>query len=165
MNEDDRIFFEGAERYSVVLVASTVEKMLNECRRAATLETGGILAGQYSKDHRTAVVTHLTGPPSDSKRGRWCLVRGLRGLREWLVALWERRVAYYLGEWHYHPGGAAVPSAQDDRQMIEIARTGSFRCPEPVLVIVGGTQGQFEVSATVYDKSGKRYRLSQCNHE
>ncbi len=42
---------------------------------------------------------------------------------------------YYLGEWHYHPGGAPVPSSCDADQLRAIALEDRYKCPEPILVI------------------------------
>lgn len=69
-------------------------------------------------------------------------MRGTAGLQGWLNRLWngnERR--YYLGEWHFHPGGAPEPSRMDIKQMGKIARSSSYKCPEPILLVVGGSAG------------------------
>jgi hypothetical protein len=79
-------------------------------------------------------------------------VRGVSGLGKWLKQLWShRRRRFYLGEWHFHPFGSPMPSTQDDIQMKEIAQLFESRCPEPVLLIVGGDpKGGWSLGAFVY---------------
>jgi proteasome lid subunit RPN8/RPN11 len=115
------------------------ERCLREARRysasSGSAETGGILVGRYSEDLRTAHVIRALGPPSDSRRGPAWFVRGVRGLQRALVRLW-RNHEYYLGEWHYHPG-APNPSSTDVTQISTIAASEDYRCPEPILCIIG----------------------------
>lgn len=117
----------------------TLTEVLNSCRDFAPAETGGILVGYYNGVLDCAVVTDASERPSDSESGRTWLVRGTAGLQGWLDRLWSRsKRRYYLGEWHFHPGGAPEPSPMDIKQMGKIARSPSYRCPEPVLLLVGG---------------------------
>lgn len=59
-----------------------------------------------------------------------------------LDELWRRsKRRYYLGEWHFHPGGAAEPGPTDTEQMAKIMQSASYKCPEPVLLLVGGPAG------------------------
>lgn len=113
---------------------------MESCRRSAPEETGGILVGFYTGALDCAVVTGASERPPDSESGRTWFVRGTVGLQRWLDRLWRRsRRRYYLGEWHFHPGGDPEPSLTDAKQMGEIAGNASYRCPEPVLLLVGGS--------------------------
>lgn len=134
----DLTFASDDGRYRVVLNAGVVERMLAECVRATPVETGGVLAGRYSADRTTAVVTHMSGPPKDSQQGRFWLLRGVSGLRDWLEGLWKKRAAFYLGEWHFHPNSGPAPSPTDRAQMEAVSLSSRYNCPEPLLVIVGG---------------------------
>ena len=108
------------------------------CTAAGRRETGGILVGSYTSDRSTALVTEAAPPPPDSSRGRWTFVRGVVGLRELLNRRWAgSRRRYYVGEWHFHPTKVLRPSADDIQQMGIIASTRSYRCEQPILVIVG----------------------------
>lgn len=111
--------------------------MLRHCRKAKGNETGGVLAGRYSDDLACAIVTAASGAPPDSSAGRSWFRRGLEGLQGWIGRLWKDK-SYYLGEWHYHPFAAPDPSGTDVSEMNDIAATESYKCPEPLLVIVGG---------------------------
>lgn len=152
---DDQIFAGANGKYRVVLTAGVLVQLFSQCRRALGNETGGVLAGKYSDDKRSAVVTHLSSLPTDSKAGRTWLVRGVKGLKAWLASLWHSNSGYYLGEWHFHPGGSSDPSATDTQQMRLIAQSAQYRCPEPILVIIGGvTDENWSISVTVFPREG-----------
>lgn len=127
------------KRFGIRVADGAMEEILRRCIDSHPLETGGILVGYYNECHDCALVTMVTGPPSDSKSGRSFFYRGVRGLQRWLTNLWvneERR--YYLGEWHYHPHGLPFPSRRDSLQMEEISNDSEYHCPQPVLVVAGG---------------------------
>jgi integrative and conjugative element protein (TIGR02256 family) len=124
-------------RFNLELPGAIIEAMLERCSRSYPMETGGILIGHYSDDSRFAHITDLVPAPSDSISKRFSFQRGIRGIQKFLNQMWPRR-RYYLGEWHFHPDGSASPSDTDENQMRSIAYSGSYHCPEPVLMIIGG---------------------------
>lgn len=115
-----------------------VANLLQICRNAGQLETGGILVGYYTPEHDWAFVTDVSGPPSDSRAASTWFYRGIQALQDWLHHLWLRRTTFYLGEWHFHPNGTPDLSSLDIEQMNSIARSRKYQCPEPVLVVIGG---------------------------
>lgn len=127
------------------------------CHQSGGLETGGLLVGRYNEAHDTAIVTRVWGPPEDSVRRRTSFWRGIRGLQRKLDSLWKAR-EYYLGEWHYHPGGAGQPSETDISQMARIARAPQYNTPEPILIVVGGSD--WEVVAYVFPQRHPPVRLA-----
>jgi integrative and conjugative element protein (TIGR02256 family) len=137
-------------QFNLELPGQIVDEMLQRCARSYPLETGGVLVGYYSDDSRFAHVTNLVPAPDDSISSRFSFHRGVRGLQQFLNRMWMRR-RYYLGEWHFHPGGSASPSGTDGDQMKSIAYAGSYHCPEPVLLILGGNPPQqFTIKSYVY---------------
>jgi integrative and conjugative element protein (TIGR02256 family) len=125
-------------RFTVYFKDSLLNKILNHCERASGLETGGILVGYYSNS-LVAHITQLSGPPLGSAASPFSFSRGIVGLQPWLNKLWySRPKIYYLGEWHYHPGSSPQPSNQDATEMALISLAPRYRCPEPLLFIVGG---------------------------
>lgn len=137
-------------RFGMEIQQAALARALVICERAGTAETGGIIVGHYTVKHDCAVVTELRGPPNDSEAGRTWFVRGAQGLTDYLRSLWTRERRYYLGEWHFHPRASAQPSRQDTGQMQEIARDPRYRCPEPLLLIIGGSPPEaYELSAFV----------------
>ncbi len=146
-------------RFRVRVGSRHLATLLTMCRESESLETGGLLVGRYSEGHDTAVVTRVWGPPKDSIRRQASFWRGTRGLQRKLDSLW-RTQEYYLGEWHYHPSGAAQPSKTDIRQMVRIAESPEYNCLEPVLIVVGGTRPtELEVVAHVFPRHHSPIRL------
>lgn len=137
-------------RFRVHVPGATIRRLLHLCRSSGTLETGGILVGGYSATLDCARVSAASGPPGDSVRGPSWFQRGTRGLQKWLESRWASRGDHYLGEWHFHPYAAPVPSSTDLLQLGRIARSADYRCPEPILLIVGGDPaGKWLISAHV----------------
>jgi len=135
--------------------------MIKLCRKAGDRETGGILVGHYDGSLRTAVVARVSGAPRGSQHGAASFYRAVGHLQQLLDRLWSGGGGYYVGEWHYHPGGAPEFSQRDRTQMLEIARSREYSCPEPVLVIIGGDpNGAWRLSANVFLRSGEVIPLS-----
>lgn len=144
-------------RFRVVIGEDQLERLVHLSRKAGRVETGGILVGSYSEVQDTAVIARVTGPPRDSRAGRSFFDRGTRGLQALLDRLWRSEHEYYLGEWHFHPGGEAEPSDEDRRQMRSFATCADVRCPEPILLIVGGyPETGRSVRAFVYPNGDQR---------
>lgn len=98
-------------------------------------------------------MSDVSRAPRDSKSGTTWFYRGIAGLQAWLYRLWEEE-RYYLGEWHFHPSARPVPSDTDLRQIKEISESPKYCCPEPVLLIIGGTPSSaWEVAAYVSPRS------------
>jgi integrative and conjugative element protein (TIGR02256 family) len=150
-------------RFGIRLQAAHIASLIAECQKAGSQESGGILIGHYSRDHAMAFVTEVTSAPIDSKRGNTWFDRGVRGLKSKLQLSWRKASTFYLGEWHFHPGAAPNPSPVDSAQMVEIAISPHYACPEPILLIVGGTEAHRTVAGYVYEKGAQRHTLSQCD--
>lgn len=129
-------FRSADRRFGLIISNCRLARLYARCAAAHPMETGGVLIGRYNARRDTAIVALASGPPPDSKNERSRFYRGTQGLNALLERWWGKQ-RYYLGEWHYHPDGAAVPSATDIRQMQEIASDSAAHCPEPVLLIIG----------------------------
>jgi integrative and conjugative element protein (TIGR02256 family) len=125
-------------RFGLDLHQPVLDDVLRQCERSYPMETGGILIGHYSADLTLAQVTDVVPAPGDSTSKRFSFERGIRGLQSVLQRLWAER-KYYLGEWHFHPGNSPQPSSTDFEQMRRISTSGGYHCPEPVILVVGGT--------------------------
>lgn len=125
-------------RFGLNIEEKEFSKILKDCEQSDGHETGGILVGQYTKNHDCALTTVVTTAPNDSNKKRTTFFRGFEGLSAILGDLWKKKKEYYLGEWHFHPFAAPTPSGTDIDQMHEIAQTASYKCPEPVMLIIGG---------------------------
>ena len=124
------------------------------CTDAGSSETGGILVGHYSEDLSLAIVLEATPPPTDSRRGHTWFVRGVGGLRDMLSKRWRAKErTYYVGEWHFHPAFEPKPSEVDFSSARAIANDQALHCPEPILLIIGGTKKTgYEMRAFVVTK-------------
>jgi hypothetical protein len=90
--------------------------------------------------------------------------RGTSGLQGLLNRFWRREHQYYLGEWHFHPDASPVPSRVDNRQLAEIARDLQYRCPEPVLLIIGRSPPtRWDAAAFVFLRGRGRVPLREDN--
>lgn len=157
-------FWSPDKRFGLRIGAETATKLLDLCARARGCEVAGILVGYYTDAHSCAIVTDASGLPEDSTAGHSWVHRGIKGLQEWLSALWQKRVRqYYLGEWHFHPGAAPDPSDVDARQLNEIAGSQKYRCPEPVLLIIGGTPAADWTARAFVFANGKN-SVELCGH-
>ena len=152
-------------RFAVVVEHEQVERFVRYCTEAGLQETGGILIGRYSDGLDRAIVTRVTGPPRDSRAGRAFFRRGTKGLQGLLNRLWRGDPEYYLGEWHFHPAAPGTPSSVDLDQMRTIATSLAFRCPEPLLLIVGGLPPvEWSINAFVYP-AGDQLQLHEVLEE
>lgn len=149
--------------YAVTISEFSLETMLKTIETASSNETGGVLMGSYSSDLSTAVIKNVTGPPSDSKSGKTWFSRGVVGLKKLFQQLWSENI-YYLGEWHFHPHGSANPSSTDITQMINISKTAKFKCPEPILLIIGGSVEEYEMRCFIFP-NGKLIELFRKSYD
>lgn len=146
------LFRDGRGRFEVQIEALAKQVMLHLCENAGGHETGGILIGHYDSSRVRAIITEATARPVDSESGRFTFRRGKAGLRELLQQRWFHGT-HYLGEWHFHPGGSAQPSFCDEHAMERIAKSPGYACPEPILLIVGGSPpDSLDMSVTVFPR-------------
>ena len=166
MPEEPREFWSTDGHFGARLEGAALRAILDWCRKSGKSETGGILVGRYSDDRRLATITAASAPPSDSRAGHSWLLRGVRGLHSWLERLWKDEAGYYVGEWHFHPFSPATPSRQDIAQMKRIAKSESYQCAEPILLVIGGNPaGAWTMRLEVHSRAGNRHELSmQTNH-
>lgn len=132
-------FWSDSNQFGMRIFEPEIDLLLQLCKQSGSVETGGILIGTYSPALDCAVVSEVTPPPPDSRRGRYWFIRGIKGLKSKLKFLWNKKQKFYLGEWHFHPGGVPQPSCRDIDGMRGISESPKYKCPEPILLIVGGS--------------------------
>lgn len=125
------------ENITILFDESKLLNYIDDHIRNSDKETGGVLCGYYTEDKVSAVITDFLEPTKDSILGRASFVRGISGLKEMLDEKWNEG-KYYLGDWHLHPYSSPSASWQDVSQLIQNSRDGSLKCPEPIMVIIGG---------------------------
>ena len=122
------------------VVVEALESVRREAERAWPAETGGVLLG-YEPDGSDVVVTAVTGPGPNALHARSAFVPDDLYHARVIAGVYEssgRRVTY-LGDWHSHPGGAAVPSRKDKRTLRAMARFRGGRTPNPVMLLAAGS--------------------------
>lgn len=149
--KNDNLYFGDSNLYRVIIPKDIYDDMKSYCNKSYPNETGGVLVGNYSSDQSTANVVKITPPPPNSRGTRYGFKRTNTGVKVFLDSLWEQGL-YYIGEWHYHPSAHAVPSSTDIEQMITLAKDGRLKCPEPILVIIGGDLKNAEIFVGVFNK-------------
>ncbi|EHK7195921.1 TPA: hypothetical protein JZ896_002664 [Escherichia coli] len=161
MNIKDVTFSCVSAEYMVNLSSSSLQQVIEECIKAGMNETGGILIGSYSEDGSTAFIVEATARPADSIARRTTFQRGIKGLKPLLDSRWKTG-KYYIGEWHFHPGGSSEPSADDFMSMTNISSNPNYQCQEPVMIILGGNpSGLYSLSANVFPRGKLPIRLTQ----
>lgn len=135
-------------RFAVAIERRPLAFMIATSLSASTMETGGILIGRVSDDGR-AVICEATNKPRGSRFTWRSFLRRTEGLAALLKDRWSKN-EYYLGEWHSHPGGSAMPSPQDRATMRGIAADRNYDCREPILVIIATRDKAAEVSVHVF---------------
>jgi integrative and conjugative element protein (TIGR02256 family) len=127
--------------YSTVWLAmSASQAMLDEANRAAQLETGGVLLGYISPiGHLDVVVELALGPGPSARHAEHHFDPDADWQQRQISAVYSAsgRTCTYLGDWHTHPNGTAVPSPRDRKTARHIARTRTARTPHPVMAILG----------------------------
>ena len=119
--------------YGVKLPDQELEYIHSLCMNSYPYETGGILIGRYSDDLKWAEITTTRGIITKLKRA------------------WQKQ-QYYLGEWHYHPNASPKPSALDLKTMVNLSKDEDLGCPEPILLVIGGSSSNWLQYIGVYVK-------------
>lgn len=114
-------------------------------------ETGGMLLG-YEADNREIVVTHLIGPGPGARHARFGFypdsVYQQSALEAHFHATNGRET--YLGDWHTHPHSNNCLSRVDKKTLARIARTPASGIRTPIMAILGGGAGTWELGAVRY---------------
>jgi integrative and conjugative element protein (TIGR02256 family) len=118
-----------------VLIRHEVREFLDEAVVSSrnSPESGGILIGSYRGPHVEVIA--WTGPGNRDRRGWVSFVRKDKSHQERAAKAWAstQGTQTYIGEWHSHPSGNAIPSGIDHRAWREISSTSSW---SSVFVIV-----------------------------
>jgi integrative and conjugative element protein (TIGR02256 family) len=149
-------FSSSNHRFRVEIEWVQVQHLFNVCATSYPYETGGILVGFYNESLDCAIITKAFLEPIDSQKNKIRFVRGIHGLQKKLNDLWVKRQAYYIGEWHFHPGGQSVPSKTDRKQMFEFASSKKINCPEPILFIISGKNNSDDFHYNSYVFANKK---------
>jgi integrative and conjugative element protein (TIGR02256 family) len=76
-------------------------------------ETGGILLGRGPDETGVVRVERAGDAGPRAEREADYFLRDLKHAKELADAAWEESEAVWIGEWHTHPTGLAMPSSRD----------------------------------------------------
>lgn len=155
MNHKILKFISEDKRFIINIPPACIEQLLSNIEGKDT-ETGGVVIGKYSEDLRTAFVEFISDEPPDSKSGFNWFIRGVKGLSQ-LFKRFKSQKSFYIGEWHFHPESSTNPSGTDKTQLSEIAFSNNYKCPEPIMIIIGGNIKKFKVSVFIMIKKINRF--------
>lgn len=153
---DDLFFSDKRKTFKICISQNLINEIHELCHVSLPNETGGILIGSYTDNYTCAKITEVLKAPTDSESGPTWFFRGTSGVKKKLDRLWKEKKQFYIGEWHYHPNSSSNLSYQDVKQMISISNDYAYKCPEPILLIIGGNQLSWEYSSYVFPK-GKEF--------
>lgn len=109
----------------------------DEVLKRPTVETGGALFGWRTPE---GIVVDGAGDPGPRAKHR---PRSFQTDRRHTQRLIDQVHAEsdgaikFIGSWHSHPGGGAVPSPRDSATAAEISADGPVGLPEPTILVVG----------------------------
>lgn len=106
-----------------------------------SVETGGVLFGEHHEATKVAWVDDVIGPPPDSHQAPDAFICGTAGVEDinQKKADLSGSTSAYVGMWHTHPEGMALPSETDLAGMAQILETSKPAPRQAVLLIVGGS--------------------------
>lgn len=117
-------------------------------------ETGGMLLGFTGVDPGELVITGAAAAGPNAVRSRGGFRPDGPWQREELARRYREsgRVTTYLGDWHSHVCGQAIPSKKDLRTAKKIARTSGARMPHPLTLIVACEDDRWLVAGYRYNR-------------
>lgn len=130
------------------------------------LETGGMLLG-YVACNGESVVAEIIGPGPKAKHGRYRFTPD----GEYQQSILERHFREtngsetYLGDWHTHPGGKAIPSYLDKKTLGRIALEPSSGILHPVMAILGGGNKSWTLGAVRFNAIERRLMFNNYQVE
>ena len=118
---------------SVHLLKKHKKKLVNFCNKYSPNECGGILMGHYDESLKKAYIKNIFFS-KENVVSRGTVLTEAKKVNILLKVLWRFTLGncYFIGTWHSHPNGVAIPSQTDDETMIKIAKTNSCNCSRPV---------------------------------
>lgn len=136
----------------VALSAEHLARLADEMGRAGSREIGGVLVGEHLGGERFALLdfsvqrrgggrAHFRRDPAEAAAFVDACIASRGG---------DPVRVNYLGEWHSHPGCAAVPSSVDVAQMREIVDDPDQPALFSVLLVVGLVGRTLQMSLTLF---------------
>lgn len=131
-----RHYKEPITNLSLLIGEEFIEIITSISQKFYPKEIGGFLIGAYIEGDRTAKVMEIR-IPAKFANGVTRFYRDTQDLNLYLQELQKSNSELlYLGEWHSHPNGPAVPSHVDKVTMLKIARDPKTKIKNPIMGIM-----------------------------
>jgi hypothetical protein len=110
-------------------------------------ETGGILIGGYDFERKTIYLIDTILSPEDSEEFPNAYVRGIKGVKEQLVAYEKQTFDHlkYVGEWHSHPKNCSLRTSSDDRVLFASIQKEMEAIGFPPLMLIAGDNNSYQL--------------------
>lgn len=135
---------------SLRIPTKVVKAMEDEAERHHPNETGGVLLGYFRNGEADRIqVTEQVGPGPEARHQRHRFDPDGDWQAEKVAEHYARsdRLESYLGDWHSHPDCGGKPSALDRSTAKKIADCEEARAPRPLIVILHGEPGNWNLAA------------------
>ena len=137
----------------VIVPVSCLKKMFRYAKSYFPNECGSWLSGNYPNQSECRI-TGVSKVPKDSDHDATTFRRGVVGFEEVGQA--------YVGEWHSHPCGVAIPSDVDNSTMEDNRDCKLSGCASPLMMIVSiDTRGKYEANIFMYRRDGVLVKLKE----
>jgi integrative and conjugative element protein (TIGR02256 family) len=120
---------------TVFLDSHARDVVATESRRRRLRETGGALFGFADGDDVVVACAYGPGPYARHRRTSFEPHRPTTEAVMGAVREASSQRYRFLGSWHTHPAGAAVPSFRDAQTVAEIAAEADVLLPQPLAII------------------------------
>jgi len=125
-------------------------------------ERGGILIGEFRGPH--IAITEMTLPGKNDEGSLFRFIRKDRSHQQSALTAWQHshQTKTFVGEWHTHPSGRAIPSSIDKKTWKRL----TFSANTPLIFVIGTPieVGFFRGELTLV-KNRKRFKLEQLQIE
>lgn len=156
----DVLVGDGLSDYQIRIAEHALAEIRAWSRRTGRIigprvETGGLIFGQRDDAAGVIWLTEVTGPPPDSVQSEAEFVCGTAGNDRFRAEKHSRGRGSieFLGMWHTHPGGSAMPSERDILSMTALVLNDDPPLPKSLALIVGGTPDDLELGGYVFDRA------------
>lgn len=129
----------ASDQYTIEMRSHVIDSIIHDVRAQSELEAGGILLGYVERG--LIQVVEATSPAEEDQRSRLGFIRSAKAAQSRIDSAWEESggTRIYLGEWHSHPEGRAIPSSAD-RKMIARAHVSTEMEIDFLMILIVGME-------------------------
>ncbi len=146
--------------YQVRLDPAAQREILAWIRRNArvngpTIETGGLLFGEFNEPTKIVWITEISGPPPDSQASAQAFICGTDGTHADAAERKSRTKGSvsFIGMWHTHPVSTPMPSTTDLAAMFELLVAAETTPRHTLMLIVGNLRTAPQLGAYVFTRN------------